>query len=139
MKRRSKIFLSVFSAIAVLLLFVPFAALAQEELNEAEYRSVLESFDLSSFEELDSESRRLLDELGLSDFDYNSIVELSVSDFLLAVKDVMASGHAWISSRTSRVSPSEMSTPLMDAMSRTILLGSRSRSNTTNTLSLDGS
>ena len=92
MKRRSKIFLSVFSAIAVLLLFVPFAALAQEELNEAEYRSVLESFDLSSFEELDSESRRLLDELGLSDFDYNSIVELSVSDFLLAVKDVMASG-----------------------------------------------
>lgn len=92
MKRRSKIFISVFSAIAVLLLFVPFAALAQEELNEAEYRSVLDSFDLSSFEELDSESRRMLDELGLSDFDYNSIVELSVSDFLLAVKDVMASG-----------------------------------------------
>ena len=92
MKRRLKIFISVFSAIAVLLLFAPFAALAQEELNEAEYRSVLESFDLSSFEELDSESRRLLDELGLSDFDYNSIVELSVSDFLLAVKDVMASG-----------------------------------------------
>lgn len=92
MKRRFKIFISVFSAIAVLLLFVPFAALAQEELNEAEYRSVLESFDLSSFEELDSESRRMLDELGLSDFDYNSIVELSVSDFLLAVKDVMASG-----------------------------------------------
>ena len=53
---------------------------------------MLESFDLSSFEELDSESRRMLDELGLSDFDYNSIVELSVSDFLLAVKDVMASG-----------------------------------------------
>ncbi len=92
MKRRSKIFISVFSAIAVLLLFVPFAALAQEELNEAEYRSVLDSFDLSSFEELDSESRRMLDELGLSDFDYNSIVELSVSDFLLAVKDVMVSG-----------------------------------------------
>lgn len=92
MKRRSKIFLSVFSAIAVLLLFVPFAALAQEELNEAEYRSVLDSFDLSSFEELDSESRRMLDELGLSDFDYNSIVELSVSDFLLAIKDVMVSG-----------------------------------------------
>ena len=92
MKRRSKIFISVLSAIAVLLLFAPFAALAQEELNEAEYRSVLESFDLSSFEELDSESRRMLDELGLSDFDYNSIVELSVSDFLLAVKDVMASG-----------------------------------------------
>ena len=82
----------MFSAIAVLLLFAPFAALAQEELNEAEYRSVLDSFDLSSFEELDSESRRMLDELGLSDFDYNSIVELSVSDFLLAVKDVMASG-----------------------------------------------
>lgn len=92
MKRRLKIFISVFSAIAVLLLFAPFAALAQQELNEAEYRSVLESFDLSSFEELDSESRRMLDELGLSDFDYNSIVELSVSDFLLAVKDVMASG-----------------------------------------------
>ena len=92
MKRRFKIFISVFSAIADLLLFVPFAALAQEELNEAEYRSVLDSFDLSSFEELDSESRRMLDELGLSDFDYNSIVELSVSDFLLAVKDVMASG-----------------------------------------------
>ncbi len=92
MKRRLKIFISVFSAIAVLLLFAPFAALAQEELNEAEYRSVLESFDLSSFEELDSESRRLLDELGLSDFDYNSIVELSVSDFLLAIKDVMVSG-----------------------------------------------
>lgn len=92
MKRRSKIFISVLSAIAVLLLFAPFAALAREELNEAEYRSVLDSFDLSSFEELDSESRRMLDELGLSDFDYNSIVELSVSDFLLAVKDVMASG-----------------------------------------------
>ena len=46
------------------------------------------------------------------------------------LRDVMASGQAWISSSITRVLPSTMSSPFIEDMSSMILDGLRSRSNT---------
>lgn len=70
--------------------FFPYTAYGEDELNSEDYNSILEQYDLSSFEELDSGSRELLEELGLLDFDYNTIVDFSISDFISALKDVFS-------------------------------------------------
>ena len=65
----------------------PVYALGEDELNQEDYNKILEQYDLSAFDELDSSSKELLDELGLTDFDYNTIVDFSISDFFAAIKD----------------------------------------------------
>lgn len=47
-----------------------------------DYSEYLNSFDLTAFEELDENSARLLDELGLDDFDYQRITSISLKDVL---------------------------------------------------------
>ncbi|UKI23723.1 MAG: hypothetical protein L6V88_04845 [Anaerotruncus sp.] len=49
---------------------MPFAAFAEEELNQSEYENVLSGYDLSAFDELDGDSLALLKDLDLLDFDY---------------------------------------------------------------------
>lgn len=89
MKKNSKKTVLLLVIFVLLLIGIfPCTAYGEDELNSEEYNSVLEQYDLSSFDKLDSESRELLEELGLLDFDYNTIVNFSISDFLSAVKDV---------------------------------------------------
>lgn len=65
-------------------------AFAQDEINEEGYNEVLQEFDLSAFEEeLDEDSYNLLSELGLEDFDYNTIINFSISDFLSQIKGII--------------------------------------------------
>ncbi len=40
-------------------------------------------------EELDGDTYELLDELGLTNFDYNTLVNFTVSDFLKSIKDIL--------------------------------------------------
>ena len=90
MKRNLKLYVILF--ILFLLIFglaFPVYAFGQDELNQEEYSKVLEQYDLSAFDELDNTSKDLLDELGLTDFDYSKIVDFSVTDFLNAVKDTV--------------------------------------------------
>lgn len=90
MKRNLKLYVILF--ILFLLIFglaFPVYAFGQDELNQEEYSKVLEQYDLSAFDELDNTSKDLLDELGLTDFDYSKIVDFSVADFLNAVKDTV--------------------------------------------------
>lgn len=68
----------------------PVNAFGQDELSSEEYSKVLDQYDLSAFDKLDDSSARLLDELGLSDFDYNTIVNFSVKDFLNSLKDMFS-------------------------------------------------
>ena len=84
--RKTVLLLVIF--VLLLIGIFPCTAYGEDELNSEEYNSVLEQYDLSSFDELDSESRELLEELSLLDFDYTTIVNFSISDFLSAVKDV---------------------------------------------------
>lgn len=59
------------------ILIIPFTACAETADND-EYNEVLSDYDLSFFEEsLDKDTYRALEELGLSDFDYNSITSMS--------------------------------------------------------------
>lgn len=63
----------------MILLIIPSVCLAAED---NEYNEYLESFDLSSFELLDEDTVDFLDSLGISDFNYESITEISVKSVL---------------------------------------------------------
>lgn len=80
----------IFILIFLLLFAQPVFCFAQEEINEEGYNEVLQEFDLSAFEEeLDEDSYNLLSELGLEDFDYNTIINFSISDFFAQIKGVI--------------------------------------------------
>ena len=80
-----KRFIYVF-AVFIVLLIIPQTAYAEET---DEYQQVLEQYDFSFMNELDSETYDLLDELGLTNFDYNTLVHFSFSDFIKSLKDVL--------------------------------------------------
>lgn len=68
---------------------VPFAAFAEEELNQSEYENVLLGYDLSAFDELDGDSLALLKDLDLLDFDYKKLLDFSLSDVLAVLKNMV--------------------------------------------------
>lgn len=76
----------------IALILIPVCALAQEEYSEEEYNQTLEQFDLSFLEELDKDTYKVLDELGLTDFDYNKIIDFSFSDIADYLKEMIADG-----------------------------------------------
>lgn len=72
--------------ICIILFLVPSTAYGAEE---DEYEQYLQNYDLSFFDELDGGTRDLLEELGLTDFDYNDLINFSVSDLTGIIKDVI--------------------------------------------------
>ena len=72
--------------ICIILLLLPFSACGAED---EEYEEYLKSYDLSFFDELDGDTRNLLDELGLTDFDYNDLINFSVSDLTSVIKNAI--------------------------------------------------
>lgn len=73
----------------LMLLIIPFSAFAQEEFDEEKYNEIIKNYDLSCFDELDSETYKILDSLGLTGFDYNKIINFSISDFLSSVTNIV--------------------------------------------------
>ena len=80
-----KRYLIAFAVFALVLVF-PFTAAGAEE---DEYKDYLNSYDFSFFDELDGDTREVLENLGLDDFDYNTLVDFSIKDFLLGIKDTI--------------------------------------------------
>lgn len=77
-----------FFIITIIILLIPFVALA-EESND--YDTYLKSYDLSFFEdELDKETYSYLEQLGLSDFNFESISSLSINDVLKLVSSIIS-------------------------------------------------
>ncbi len=60
----------------ILFLALPFHAFGADE----EYNQYLENYDFSFLEELDGDTYDMLDELGLTDFDYDSLIHFTLSD-----------------------------------------------------------
>ncbi len=88
--KRCLIKFTLFLIIVVLFMSTSVICFAQDEINEEGYNEVLQEFDLSAFEEeLDEDSHNLLSELGLEDFDYNTIINFSISDFLSQIKGMI--------------------------------------------------
>lgn len=56
----------------------------------SEYESYLDSFDTSSFESLDDDTKKLLEELGLDDFDYESITDISFSQIVSYILSIIS-------------------------------------------------
>lgn len=85
-----KKFLNFIVALLILISIptVIFANVDDSELDKNEYNEYLSNFDLSCFEKLDSDTYDVLESFGLTDFNYNNIVNFSFSDFISYVLSV---------------------------------------------------
>ncbi|MDD6727712.1 MAG: hypothetical protein PUE08_00615 [Eubacteriales bacterium] len=57
-------------------------------VQASEYSEYIDSFDLSSFNELDGDTKDLLEELGLDEFDYENITNISLSSVLKYIANI---------------------------------------------------
>lgn len=69
-----------------IIIIIPSAVFAQDN----DYQSYVESFDLSAFDVLDDDTKDFLDELGISDFDYDKLSGISVADVFKYIVQVIA-------------------------------------------------
>lgn len=79
---------AIFLCALLLFLLIPVSSYSMD-YNEEEYNKTLSSYDLSSFEkELDADTYKMLDELGVLDFSYESITGLSFNDIVGLLKSL---------------------------------------------------
>lgn len=67
--------------IFLILLMPSSVILAEEEIDSKAYSDAVNSFDLSSFDNLDKDTYSFLDKAGFLDFDYENLVNLTFDDF----------------------------------------------------------
>lgn len=78
----------IFLCALLLFLLIPVSSYSMD-YSEEEYNETLSSYDLSSFEkELDADTYKMLDELGVLDFSYESITGLSFNDIVVLLKSL---------------------------------------------------
>ena len=78
----------IFLCALLLFLLIPVSSYSMD-YSEEEYNETLSSYDLSSFEEeLDADTYKMLDELGVLDFSYESITGLSFNDIVDLLKSL---------------------------------------------------
>lgn len=74
----------------LILIIIPcFAFANSEEIDKKEYNEYLNNYDLSCFDKLDDDTYDVLESLGLTDFDYNNIVNFSFSDFFSSLLGIV--------------------------------------------------
>lgn len=79
---------AIFLCALLLFLLIPLSSYSMD-YSEEEYNETLSSYDLSSFEkELDADTYKMLDELGVLDFSYESITGLSFNDIVGLLKSL---------------------------------------------------
>lgn len=79
---------AIFLCALLLLLLIPISSYSMD-YSEEEYNKTLSSYDLLSFEkELDADTYKMLDELGVLDFSYESITGLSFNDIVGLLKSL---------------------------------------------------
>lgn len=79
----------LFLCALALFLFVPVSSYSMGYSKE-EYGKALDSFDLSAFEDkLDDDTYKMLNELGVLDFSYESITRLSLNDVVKILKSLL--------------------------------------------------
>lgn len=79
---------AIFLCALLLFLLIPVSSYSMD-YSEEEYNKTLSSYDLSSFEkELDTDTYKMLDELGVLDFSYESITGLSFNDIVGLLKSL---------------------------------------------------
>lgn len=78
----------IFLCALLLFLLIPVSSYSMD-YSEEEYNKTLSSYDLSSFEKkLDDDTYKMLEELGVLDFSYESITELSFNDIVDLLKSL---------------------------------------------------
>ncbi len=77
MKRKIKFLLTLLLFTVILL--CPISAIADENTD---YQNQIENFDLSSFDLLDNDTKNLLEELGIDDFNYENLSDISLDEII---------------------------------------------------------
>lgn len=70
----------------IIILLIPSICFAEENNDYQEY---IDSFDLSVFETLDDETKAFLDDLEISDFNYESITNISIKDVVAHIINIV--------------------------------------------------
>ena len=79
---------AIFLCALLLFLLIPISSYSMD-YSEEKYNKTLSSYDLSSFEkELDADTYKMLDELGILDFSYENITGLSFNDIVGLLKSL---------------------------------------------------
>ncbi|MCC8023397.1 MAG: stage III sporulation protein AE, partial [Clostridiales bacterium] len=82
--------LSVLAVMVVILLAFPLQASAEEEGSDEEYQAYLEEFNLDDMlDVLPDDTYDYLDDLGLTDFDYTNIIDISISRIFTVVEQML--------------------------------------------------
>lgn len=74
----------------ILILLLPFSCYAEEAADTEEYNEYLSGYDLSAFQDnLDEDTYSVLEELGIADFNFEHITEISLDDIIKVFKDMI--------------------------------------------------
>lgn len=74
----------------ILILLLPFSCYAEEAADTEEYNEYLSGYDLSAFQDnLDEDTYSVLEELGIADFNFEHITEISLDDIVKVFKDMI--------------------------------------------------
>lgn len=74
----------------ILILLLPFSCYAEEAADTDEYNEYLSGYDLSAFQDnLDEDTYSVLEELGIADFNFDHITEISLDDIVKVFKDMI--------------------------------------------------
>lgn len=73
----------------ILMLVIPMSVSAQET-EQYEYNEYINSFDLSAFDELNSETKDFLEALEIDDFDYEKLTDLSFEEIISYIIDIVS-------------------------------------------------
>lgn len=69
-------------------LLVPFGCCAEESVSTEEYNEYLSGYDLSAFRDnLDDDTYSILEDLGIADFDFQHITEITLDDIAGVIRD----------------------------------------------------
>lgn len=71
----------------ILILIIPVSVGAQETQQYSDY---INSFDLSAFDELNSETKDFLEALEIDDFDYEKLTDLSFEEIITYISDIIS-------------------------------------------------
>lgn len=74
-----------FLILLIFLLLIPFTALGQDN----EYNNYINEYDLSAFDTLDSDTKEFLNALGIDEFSYESITDISVKTVISHITDMI--------------------------------------------------
>lgn len=92
-----------------------------ENLTDSDYNSLIESYSVESiFESLDNDTKRLLEELGVDEFDYDNLVNLTPKKIVKIFKEIVSKKASYPLASLAEIVILVMLSSLFNSMKSTI-------------------